>query len=495
MRSSVNLTYEIVIPTYKLGNQSRRKPYINREAQDKIRKKSRLGTKYLNCKTTTNFDNYKKARNETTKALRLSKYSCEQDIASKIKTNPKLFCKYVRSKTKTAPTMFSVKSTEGIITQDPLEVATIMNNYFASVFTKDDPSKPLPQLPSRTYQSPLENVPITEQIVEQAVLKINSNKSPGPDNIHPNLIVKTIKELKRPLTLIYRKSLQEGTLPNQWKKANVSPIYKKGSRKDPGNYRPISLTSVPSKILQRIIRDAIIKHMVTKQIFTKEQHGFRHGRSCTTQLLETLEDWITALDNGYNIFKLTFTEHVNNATAKANKIMGVIFRTFTYMDPDVFTILFKTLVGYIEYGSTIWSLMYQKDKRAIENVQRRATKRIPSLKDIPYGERLRKLGLPTLEYRRKRSDLIQTYKIINKIDSIDTRRMFQKPTYTATRGNANKIFKKSFRLNSSRNFFSNRVVNLWNGLPTDVSSAPNVNIFKSRLNNHWKHHPSKFASD
>ncbi|XP_069133167.1 uncharacterized protein [Argopecten irradians] len=182
------------VSTYKLGNQSRRKPYINREDQDKIRKKSRLWTKCLHCKTTSNFDTYKKARNEATKALRLSKYSYEQDIASKIKTNPKLFWKYVRSKTKTAPTMFSVKSTEGIITQDPLEVANIMNNYFASVFTKDDPSKPLPQLPSRTYLSPLENVPITEQIVEQAALKINSNKSPGPDNIHPNLIVKTIKE-------------------------------------------------------------------------------------------------------------------------------------------------------------------------------------------------------------------------------------------------------------------------------------------------------------
>ncbi|XP_069140986.1 uncharacterized protein [Argopecten irradians] len=142
------------VPTYKLGNQSRRKPYISREAQDKIRKKSRLWTKYLHCKTTTNFDNYKKARNEATKALRLSKYSYEQDIASKIKTNPKLFWKYVRSKTKTAPTMFSVKSTDGIITQDPLEVANIMKNYFASVFTKDDPSKP-------TSPSTIKNIPVS----------------------------------------------------------------------------------------------------------------------------------------------------------------------------------------------------------------------------------------------------------------------------------------------------------------------------------------------
>ncbi|XP_069114394.1 uncharacterized protein [Argopecten irradians] len=114
------------------------------------------------------------------------------------------------------------------------------------------------------------------------------------------LLAKTVNEIKSVLTIIFNKSIQEGTLPDPWKKANVCPIFKKGSRKDPSNYRPISLTSVPSKILQRIVRDEIVKHMDTNNLFTKEQHGFRQGRSCTTQLLECLEDWTISMDEGHN---------------------------------------------------------------------------------------------------------------------------------------------------------------------------------------------------
>ena len=97
-----------------------------------------------------------------------------------------------------------------------------------------------------------------------------------------------------------------------------------------------------------------------------------------------------------------------------------MFRAFSYLDPEMFKNLYKSLVRpHLEYAAVIWAPMYKKDKIAIENVQRRATKLVRSCKDLPYPERLRKLGLPSLEYRRERSDLVQVYKILNDIDIVD----------------------------------------------------------------------------
>ena len=85
------------------------------------------------------------------------------------------------------------------------------------------------------------------------------------------------------------------------KKAKVSAIFKKAEKKNPGNYRPISLTSVPCKLLEKIIRDKIVKHMIDNDLFSKAQHGFIKGKSCVTQLLEFLEDITQAIDNGEDV--------------------------------------------------------------------------------------------------------------------------------------------------------------------------------------------------
>ncbi len=82
---------------------------------------------------------------------------------------------------------------------------------------------------------------------------------------------------------------------------NVTPIFKSGSKIKPENYRPISLTSVPCKIMEKIVRNEIVEHMERNNFFTKCQHGFRKGYSCVTQLLEVMEDWVEALDRGEDI--------------------------------------------------------------------------------------------------------------------------------------------------------------------------------------------------
>ena len=157
--------------------------------------------------------------------------------------------------------------------------------------------------------------------------------------------------------------------------------------------------------------------------------------------------------------RLKFRDHINKKVSIANRNLGIIFRTFTYIDKEMFLNLFKSMVRpHLEYGSPIWSLLYKKDKVIIENVQRRGTRMVKSLKDLPYEARLRELGLPTLEYRRERADQIQVYKILHGIDNIETEKFFTISSYTQTRGHSLKIFKKRARLNVRKNCFSNTFV-------------------------------------
>ena len=110
--------------------------------------------------------------------------------------------------------------------------------------------------------------------------------------------------------------------------------------------------------------------------------------------------------------QLKFENHVQEKIKKANNTMGLI-RTFINLDEDIFLKLFKAPVRpHIEYANTTWNPTKMKNIIAIENVQRRATKYLPTLKNMTYEERLKKLNLPTLQYRRMRGDLIETYKIL-----------------------------------------------------------------------------------
>ena len=82
----------------------------------------------------------------------------------------------------------------------------------------------------------------------------------------------------------------------QWKEANIVPIYKKGKKSDPNNYRPVSLTSTVSKIMETILRDEIVSHLEGNNLISPDQHGFRSGRSCITQLMESIHDWVDSLE-------------------------------------------------------------------------------------------------------------------------------------------------------------------------------------------------------
>ena len=162
---------------------------------------------------------------------------------------------------------------------------------------------------------------------------------------------------------------------------------------------------------------------------------------------------------------LSFGEHNSSKISTANRNLGLIFRTFTFMDKDMFLNLFKAIVRpHLEYATSVWSPQYKKDMIAIENVQRRATRMLPCLKGKTYPERLKTLGLPTLEYRRERTDMVQVYKIMNDREKVDKDKLFTMSQYAGNRGHPFKIYKKRLRLIIRGNYFSNRIIDSRNEL-------------------------------
>ena len=141
----------------------------------------------------------------------------------------------------------------------------------------------------------LNNIDITEETVLKALKNLSPNKSPGIDGIHPRILKEMADELAYPITEIFRKSIESGKLPQHWLDAVITPIFKKGDRSKAVNYRPVSLTSVLCKVLEKIITTAMIKHMKENHLACKQQHGFTKGKSVTTNLLETLNIWTEAL--------------------------------------------------------------------------------------------------------------------------------------------------------------------------------------------------------
>ncbi len=136
--------------------------------------------------------------------------------------------------------------------------------------------------------------------MEGNLKKLRIWKSPGPDGLRPRVFQEAASLLSIPLCSLYKRSLAEGTLPSEWKVGHISPIFKKGERHSPGNYRPVCLTAIVCKVMESLLRDAIMEHLNSSGFLSNYQHGFVPGRSCATQLLETLETWTATIDEGYS---------------------------------------------------------------------------------------------------------------------------------------------------------------------------------------------------
>ena len=246
---------------------------------------------------------YRRLRNQVRRLTKKGKKLLEKNIAKSCKANPKSFWKYAQTKLKTRvgiPDLQLQNSDDISYTKNDQEKANILQNFFSSVFTEEPPGD-LPHFEKRKYDSELNYLLITTDMVKNKLLKIKVNKSPGPDQIHPRVLHETTSSIIEPLTIIFNTSIQTKKLPSEWKEANVSAIYKKGNKSLPNNYRPVSLTAIICKILESIVRDQVINHMKQNKLFSANQFGFITGRSTMLQLLKVLDIWTQILDQGGTI--------------------------------------------------------------------------------------------------------------------------------------------------------------------------------------------------
>ena len=153
-----------------------------------------------------------------------------------------------------------------------------------------------------------------------------------------------------------------------------------------------------------------------------------------------------------------------------------------FRHPDIMLRLYKSMVRpHLEYCTAAWCPHYCKDKELIERAQRRFTRMIPDLKDLPYEQRLAKTKLWSLENRHTRADLIEVYKIFHGLSTVRFSTFFELIHNERTSGHSLKLHKKRVMMDLRQHFFSDRIVNMWNTLSEDIVLASSLNNFKGKL--------------
>ena len=287
-------------------NKNRKAKHVfpfNKSLQTLIRKKHRSWNRWMETRDGKKHREYVTARNDVKREIRKMKQLEQDSIAAQCKHNPKIFWKFVKSKTKTNTKINELKwvdpSGNTTTATSDIDKANALEDFFSSVFTVESDDE-FEELEKRNISQPMHEMEITLEAVKAKLAKLKINKSPGGDQLHPRVLSETREQIAEPLLMIFRNSLLTGQVPVDWKLAEVVALHKKGARSDRGNYRPVSLTSVCCKVLESLIRDHVMSHLLNNDLLSKSQFGFVKGRSTMLQLLCMLDQWTEFFGEGWS---------------------------------------------------------------------------------------------------------------------------------------------------------------------------------------------------
>jgi len=295
-KQSIMTSANKFIPIRMRGG-THRSPWITQKIKKMLSKKKRL---YNQAKKNKNWKNYRVFQRECKRAIRQAEWNhVNRVIEEGFRTNNnKPFWKYIKSK-KQDNVGVAPLCDNGKLYNDSKSKARILLQQFKSVFTPPD-ERPLTPSQSKSYPH-IKGITINKAGIVKLLKEINPAKACGPDAI-PNMLLKNCADAIAPsLADIFQLSLDSGSLPDDWRKANISSIYKKGDRHQAANYRPVSLTSVCCKLLEHVICKHLMNHLEKNNILTNLNHGFRSGFSCETQLLTTTHDIFKSFDKGKQV--------------------------------------------------------------------------------------------------------------------------------------------------------------------------------------------------
>ena len=247
---------------------------------------------------------YIRSLDKVTKEIKVAIQTHYRGLINGNKDNPKKMWQTVNrvlegSSKSTMPASLNIEgrklTNEGVIVE-------ALNHHFVSIGPKlaskieqnvnDDPLKHIDNEPN-TMRLP----PVDDNYVHKAIKKLKNGKAPGPDKIPTMLIKDAMDLICKPLTIVFNSSLQKGMFPDVWKLARVTPIFKTGSKSEANNYRPISVISVLSRILEKVVHDQVYEYLKINNVLTKSQSAFQKLCSTIMSLIDSTDYWYENIDN------------------------------------------------------------------------------------------------------------------------------------------------------------------------------------------------------
>ena len=261
----------------------------------------------------------------------------EKRAVAKILENPKFFFSYAKRFLKQRSNVGPLYKNGGL-TNDASAMADILQEQYKSVFSNpDSQEKVIPNFQNSATKSTISDIEFSPEDIENAIDEIHKDAATIDSDI-PAMVLKEYKSLlSYPIYLIWKKSFDSESVPSDMKTQSINPIFKKGDKSLPSNYRPISLTSHLIKIFERVIRQKLVAYLETNNLLSKNQHGFRKGRSCLTHLLKHVDDVIQSMLNGnehdvvYLDFAKAFDKVDHEILLNKLKAFGITGKLFSWI--------------------------------------------------------------------------------------------------------------------------------------------------------------------
>ena len=294
------------------SQRTRSLPWMSKPPRSLATRRSQLWNDYKNARSTHGrssaaavglLEQYKSVNSEY-RSFALTKQSqYEFDLIIQKSDRPKLFHSYIRQKKIGKPRVGPLRESSGQIISDSRNMAECFASSFSSVYSTD---VLVEAAAHQVSDGNITDIEVTPGIVCAVLSSLDVSSSMGPDDVHPAVLKECSSSLAFPLTMLFRESIRVTCLPNLWKHSLVVPIYKKGVRSDPLNYRPIGLTSVVCKVLERVIYKSLYNYLEDHTVLSSDQYGFRRGRSTEDQLLLVYDRVTSWIDKGYTVDVVLF---------------------------------------------------------------------------------------------------------------------------------------------------------------------------------------------